>query len=968
GSNLFAGEALRDVIHTSTLPCGARSLPKLAPDCCKELEKRYLSIESHIAAETREKSADSWFQATTWPRALSSSLLTVSMAGARYSMAMRPAKDLARFLLPTLGSAGPIPNTEEERDPGWEVVEVPVEGAEGDSYSIETLERPMTRLSQYSRGKTGAMNPFTPGGKELQGNTGTSADGSRVEIQSHTRPEQDNPFTTPESIAASLAALDPSTDTPLLSVPPSVSFTEGLTREVVEAGKKPWLERARRVTPTVGQREQGHQEQQQEQQQEKQQPPPSPQYGDKTSGTGNMPSSPKRMQAPRARPGEGSSTIDFSKMFGDDLSDISGTDEDSGEETAEEPDEEKIGKEGVGEQKETELDSSQVTLSDVASTGSAPPTHAVGAVEGKEGPVDSLLASGVESSTSIHSTTHQQAMARHLLEKTAKRNAMIEEGTTASLPLSSLSPRPKDGLGGTAPRKWAVSSQLDVSNFEALIPNPALCFPFTLDVFQKQAVARLERGECVFVSAHTSAGKTVVAEYAIAMAAQHMTRAIYTSPIKALSNQKYRDFKTRFGDVGLITGDVSINPEGSCLIMTTEILRSMLYRGADLIRDIEWVIFDEVHYVNDTERGVVWEEVIIMLPDHANLIFLSATTPNTIEFCEWIGRTKRKPVHVVSTTYRPVPLQHNLYAGNELHPIMDNFGKFNSAGHSAAAAKLQGKDNDKCDGGRGSRGRGRGGRGGRGRNIAGSKSQWQSLIKLLQKDGLLPVVVFSFSKKKCQECATGLGSLVLTDAKERSEIHLFCANAAKRLQDQDARLPQVLLLKEMLSRGIGMHHGGLLPILKEIVEICFSRGLVKVLFATETFAMGVNMPARTVIFNGTRKHDGKDFRDLLPGEYTQMAGRAGRRGLDKVGTVIITCWSEPPVLTNLKTMLTGSATMLESQFRLKWNMILNLLRVEDMSVEDMMKRSFSEFRTQRELGARDLPGVLTKCSEALTKL
>ncbi|CAN0470424.1 unnamed protein product, partial [Ectocarpus sp. 12 AP-2014] len=248
------------------------------------------------------------------------------------------------------------------------------------------------------------------------------------------------------------------------------------------------------------------------------------------------------------------------------------------------------------------------------------------------------------------------------------------------------------------------------------------------------------------------------------------------------------------------------------------------------------------------------------------------------------------------------------------------------------------------------------------------RAQWQSLIKKLEKDGLLPVVVFSFSKKKCQECAEGLSSVTLTTAKEKSEIHLFCATAVKRLQDQDAQLPQVLNLKEMLSRGIGVHHGGLLPILKEIVEICFSRGLVKVLFATETFAMGVNMPARTVVFNGTRKHDGKDFRDLLPGEYTQMAGRAGRRGLDKVGTVIITCWSEPPPLVNLKMMLTGAATKLESQFRLKWNMILNLLRVEDMSVEDMMKRSFSEFRTQRELGAKDLPKVMKKCTDALNNL
>lgn len=188
-----------------------------------------------------------------------------------------------------------------------------------------------------------------------------------------------------------------------------------------------------------------------------------------------------------------------------------------------------------------------------------------------------------------------------------------------------------------APIEWSSIDTTDVSDFKALVPTMAIEYPFELDDFQKRAIYRLERNENVFVAAHTSAGKTVAAEYAIALAAKHMTRAIYTSPIKALSNQKFRDFKEKFGSVGLITGDVSINPEASCLILTTEILRSMLYRGADIIRDIEWVIFDEVHYVNDAERGVVWEEVIIMLPDHVNMIMLSATVPNALEFADWIG-------------------------------------------------------------------------------------------------------------------------------------------------------------------------------------------------------------------------------------------------------------------------------------------------------------------------------------------
>ena len=188
-------------------------------------------------------------------------------------------------------------------------------------------------------------------------------------------------------------------------------------------------------------------------------------------------------------------------------------------------------------------------------------------------------------------------------------------------------------------REWAhmIDVNQDFPEFNDLVPEMAMKYPFELDVFQKRAVYHLENSDSVFVAAHTSAGKTVVAEYAIALAQKHMTRAIYTSPIKALSNQKFRDFKDRFEDVGLLTGDVQIKPEAACLVMTTEILRSMLYRGADLIRDVEFVIFDEVHYVNDADRGVVWEEVIIMLPAHVNLILLSATVPNTKEFADWVG-------------------------------------------------------------------------------------------------------------------------------------------------------------------------------------------------------------------------------------------------------------------------------------------------------------------------------------------
>lgn len=539
-------------------------------------------------------------------------------------------------------------------------------------------------------------------------------------------------------------------------------------------------------------------------------------------------------------------------------------------------------------------------------------------------------------------------------------------------------------------KEWAhvVDINKNIDNFDELVPNPAKEFPFELDVFQKEAVFHLEQGDSVFVAAHTSAGKTVVAEYAISMANRNMTKAIYTSPIKALSNQKYRDFKQIYDDVGILTGDVQINPEASCLIMTTEILRSMLYRGADLIRDVEFVIFDEVHYVNDQDRGVVWEEVIIMLPDHIKFILLSATVPNTFEFANWVGRTKKKDIYVISTAKRPVPLEHYLWAKNKKFLLVDSEKRFIESAWKSSAATLnpsppndapkgpanQSNSRSQQRGGGGGGGRGqsrgatraRGGGGGRGggtarggakgvgfkqgggRNINyPGKTTLTQLIQHLHKSSLLPAVIFVFSKKRCEEFATMLTSIDYCSAKEKSEIHMFINKAISRLKPEDRELPQILTVRELLSRGIGIHHGGLLPIVKEVIEILFARTLVKVLFATETFAMGLNLPTRTVVFAGTTKNDGHNFRTLLPGEYTQMAGRAGRRGLDDTGTVILMCnGSEPPPVSELKTMILGNPTKLQSQFRLTYNMILNLLRIEALKVEDMIKRSFSENASQ----------------------
>ncbi|KTW31200.1 SKI complex RNA helicase subunit SKI2 [Pneumocystis jirovecii RU7] len=532
-------------------------------------------------------------------------------------------------------------------------------------------------------------------------------------------------------------------------------------------------------------------------------------------------------------------------------------------------------------------------------------------------------------------------------------------------------------------KEWAhvVDIKSGFPNFYELVPNMAYNFPFELDNFQKFAIYHLERTESVFVSAHTSAGKTVVAEYAIALASKHMTKAIYTSPIKALSNQKFRDFRNTFEDVGILTGDIQIRPEASCLIMTTEILRSMLYKGADLIRDVEFVIFDEVHYVNDLERGVVWEEVIIMLPEYITLILLSATVPNTKEFAEWIGRTRQKDIYVISTPKRPVPLEHFLWVDKKMFKVVDEKKTFLVQSYKDASMVLkedknrfftQSNENNNY-GNSFPRGKGQSnsdysgnircvyGKGRKPLNIHNyhrngsrsfekqDKSTWVYLTNHLRKINLLPVVVFVFSKKRCEDNANSLVNLDLLNHTAKSEVHIIIEKSISRLRIEDSRLPQIIRIRDILSRGIGVHHGGLLPIVKEIVEILFARGLVKILFATETFAMGVNMPAKSVVFSGIRKHDGQEFRYLFPGEYTQMAGRAGRRGLDTTGVVIIMCDDELPDINTLTHILLGNSAKLRSQFRLTYNMILNVLRVKTLKVEEMIKRSFSENMSQKLL-------------------
>ncbi|KAG4196032.1 hypothetical protein ERO13_A06G144700v2 [Gossypium hirsutum] len=501
----------------------------------------------------------------------------------------------------------------------------------------------------------------------------------------------------------------------------------------------------------------------------------------------------------------------------------------------------------------------------------------------------------------------------------------------------------------------AVGCVHDVSYPEGYVPSasslqfpadskPAKEFPFTLDPFQSEAINCLNRGESVLVSAHTSAGKTVVALYAIAMSLRNNQRVIYTSPIKALSNQKYREFKEEFSDVGLMTGDVTIDPNASCLVMTTEIWRSMQYKGSEIVREVAWVVFDEVHYMRDRERGVVWEESIVMAPKNSRFVFLSATVPNAKEFADWVAKVHKQPCHIVYTDYRPTPLQHYIFpaGGDGLFLVVDEKGKFREDSFQKALNALvpTSESDKKRNNGKSQNGL-----------VMGKVSEQSDIFKLVKmiiQRQYDPVIIFSFSKRECEFLAMQMAKMDLNDDDEKGNIETIFWSAMDMLSDDDKKLPQVSNMLPLLKRGIGVHHSGLLPILKEVIEILFQEGLIKCLFATETFSIGLNMPAKTVVFTNVRKFDGDKFRWISSGEYIQMSGRAGRRGIDARGICILMV-DERMEPSTAKMMLKGNADSLNSAFHLSYNMLLNQLRCEEADPESMLRNSFYQFQADRSI-------------------
>lgn len=387
-------------------------------------------------------------------------------------------------------------------------------------------------------------------------------------------------------------------------------------------------------------------------------------------------------------------------------------------------------------------------------------------------------------------------------------------------------------------------------------------------------------------------------------------------------------------------------------VMTTEILRSMLYRGSEVMREVAWVIFDEVHYLRDIERGVVWEESIILLPDKVRFVFLSATIPNALEFAAWVSKIHKHPCHVVYTDYRPTPLQHYVYCsgGEGLHLVVDEKGRFKDSNFDQAMATLSSTEDVTRDGVMESGG-GSNDQASKRKRMSrrgGKSADLERIIRLIVERKYDPVIVFSFSKKECETFALQISKTDLTGDDEKELVKKIFDNAVECLSEDDKQLPQVQSLLPLLKRGIGIHHGGLLPILREIVEILFGEGLLKCLFATETFAMGINMPAKTVVFTACRKFDGTDFRIVRSGEYIQMSGRAGRRGLDDRGIVILMV-EEKMEPDQAKNMMSGKADSLTSSFHLGYNMVLNLMRVEDADPEYIVRNSFYVFQREQHI-------------------
>jgi ATP-dependent RNA helicase HelY len=469
-------------------------------------------------------------------------------------------------------------------------------------------------------------------------------------------------------------------------------------------------------------------------------------------------------------------------------------------------------------------------------------------------------------------------------------------------------------------------------------------YPFPLDRFQLEALDALDAGHHVVVAAPTGSGKTVVAEYGIEATRRAGKRAFYTAPLKALSNQKFRDLRASYGagNVGLLTGDNAIDGEAPIVVMTTEVLRNMIYGGSRAVEDLGLVVLDEVHFLQDTYRGPVWEEVIVHLPRHVQLVCLSATVSNTAELAAWI-QTVRGPTTPVVELRRPVRLHDRYLVGdrtNDRLHLLETFegGRPNPDAVRLDASAVRGRRRDERPAK------------GSGRRVLYTPGRGET-IDLLDQRGLLPAIVFIFSRNQCDEAARSClaAGFQLTNGDERARIREIVSARLDGMAEDDLAVLGHGQFVAQLEAGIAAHHAGMVPAFKEVVEACFVEGLVKAVFATETLAVGINMPARTVVIEKLTKFTGDHHEMLTPGEYTQLTGRAGRRGIDDEGHAVV-LWSPFVPFEQVAELASSRTFHLRSAFRPTYNMAANLVGTyTSEQAHHLLNLSFAQYQSDRDV-------------------
>lgn len=442
---------------------------------------------------------------------------------------------------------------------------------------------------------------------------------------------------------------------------------------------------------------------------------------------------------------------------------------------------------------------------------------------------------------------------------------------------------------------------------------------YKLDRFQEEAIHHIDNEDSIIVSAPTGAGKTVIAEYAVEHTVKRKKGVIYTAPVKALSSQKYRDFCADYGDsVGILTGDVAINTDAPVLIMTTEIFRNTIFDNPHRLDDVKHVIFDEIHFLDDIERGTVWEESIIFAPEHIRFVCLSATVPNLDEIAGWMSSIRSEKIAVIEESTRPVPLHHFFCVDGSVFKDMKQWPSRRSQ----------------------HRGRGRGNfrRGGRHRHGERPESR---LIKHIHEKDQLPCLYFAFNRNRCQELAEAYKGMRLLNPEDRTKVLDLYDNLVEQYGLASGRI--VDSMRSLVSHGVAYHHAGLLPSMKEVVERLFTSGLLKLIFTTSTFSLGINMPARSVVLDELNSFDGVGFSDMTVRTYYQMAGRAGRRGMDDEGIVYARVDSRFLSRSRVKRIVYGSPEPVMSRLNTCYATLLNLMHIAGNALYEAYEKSFHNF-------------------------